>query len=92
MSWGADDPLPPRDRQLGMTRQSPAAVGFKATCKFFLCGEKNLQVGASSICDSLLLFRVVSLCIHGKAEVVDGAGAVDACVGRVPCVLDGPVD
>ena len=37
------------------------------------------------------LSRVISFCIHGKAEVIDRAGAVDACVGRAPCVLDGRV-
>ena len=44
--------------------------GVRKTCKnrkFFSCGEKNLQSGASCIRDSALLFRIVSLCVHGKA-------------------------
>lgn len=40
---------------------------------------------------SVLLFRAISLCIHGKAKVFNRSGAVDACVGRAPCVLDGRV-
>lgn len=44
-----------------------------------------LETAASALA---LLFRVISLCIHGKAEVIDHAGTADTCVGRVPSVLN----
>lgn len=48
-----------------------------------------MLAGAGS--SPVLLLRVISPCIHGKAKVIDRAGAVDACVRRLPSGLNGLV-
>ena len=52
---------------------------------------RGLHLCKAASSSSAPLLRIICFGIHGKAQVIDRAGTANACVARVPCVLDGQV-